>query len=415
MACATAVAKALNKCFNQDGDLRVVVVANGTSGLTHEVAEFRVYSKLLCAWSKAFERVLQHDSSRLEITDFSKDGVESFLRFLYSGELVADPGLAAEVAVLAGQYEIQEPAALCEQMLFTGQIDAHGIFAMLERSRAHRHSDASSRIIKSCCKTICVDPDYYLKMPIMLSPDALDALLAEVGFRIGDYELAKLILSWPAENAAARGHDLARLLQAHVQFSAFSPERLERIRNLATSAGLGVTFDRIWADASAKGWGGEWTDDLFQYLGVKWQLQNQYNHTNAPFVGCFLNLIPSSLTWKAADHPYGPLKGQEEVARNAANMTLQPGEHMTWFLPIHTIAVSGLSFNETVEPFFGSEQNKLELHCSPDGCNWELLWDSTRRSFSCRYKERLRWFKLSVKGRPFVNMLQLHGMVMAGL
>mmetsp|Transcript_139259 Transcript_139259/g.197180 ORF Transcript_139259/g.197180 Transcript_139259/m.197180 type:complete len:402 (-) Transcript_139259:332-1537(-) len=401
MDCSQLVAKAVESCFNQDGDLKVAVLCNGSVK-----AEFRVYSKFLSAWSPTLARQVEKSGDRWEIMNFSSAAVDAFLRFLYSGKLSTNMTVAVEAALMAEIYDIQEPSQICETMLLNGT-SLSDVYAMLEV--AHRFPEVGERLRGACLRALLADPEQSLQDAWTLSPKLLEELLATATNDIGDYELAKMILSWQEKNPH---QSFANMLQDHVSLGGLSEERYSDIREYAEQVGLGFAVDQMWATAQAAT--GDWTPDLFKYMEGKWQEQCQEHRRTMPFVGCWMNLIPSSLGWKPPPHSHGPHKAQEEVARNVLNLDLQPGEAMTWFLPIHTIHVSGINFTEPVPGVLPGGEASVEVFSSSNGCQWDLLWSSARNNFSCRTKERVRWFKLSVKHQTFSNKLQIQGVVHAG-
>mmetsp|Transcript_62079 Transcript_62079/g.116091 ORF Transcript_62079/g.116091 Transcript_62079/m.116091 type:complete len:402 (-) Transcript_62079:158-1363(-) len=395
------VARALESCFNQDGDLRVAVVCSGSVK-----AEFRVYSKLLSAWSPALASQVDRSGGRWDVLNFSTAAVEAFLRFLYSGKLPTNKTVAVEAALMAEIYGIQEPSRLCEMSL-TNAVSLAEVYAMLEV--AHRFPDVGDGLRAGCLRALLADPEQSLQDAWTLSPKILEELLETATNDIGDYELAKMILSWQEKNP---NQSFANMLQAHVSLGGLSEDRYNDIRYHADQVGLGFAVDQMWALAQAST--GSWTPDLFKFMEGKWQEQCQEHRRSMPFVGCWMNLIPSSLSWKPPYHSHGPHKAQEEVARGVLHLELQPGESMTWFLPIHTIHVSGINFTDPVPSIVANGEACVELYSSSNGCMWDLLWSSARNNFSCRTKERVRWFKLSAKHQPYCNTVQIQGVVHAG-
>ncbi|CAE6967598.1 unnamed protein product [Symbiodinium sp. KB8] len=395
------VPQGAQSCFNQDGDLKVAVLCNGSVK-----AEFRVYSKLLSGWSPTLAHQVEKSGDRWEIMNFSSAAVDAFLRFLYSGKLSTNMTVAVEAALMAEIYDIQEPSQICEAMLLNGT-SLSDVYAMLEV--AHRFPEVGERLRGACLRALLADPEQSLQDAWTLSPKLLEELLATATNDIGDYELAKMILSWQEKNPH---QSFANMLQDHVSLGGLSEERYSDIRTYAEQVGLGFAVDQMWATAQAAT--GDWTPDLFKYMEGKWQEQCQEHRRAMPFVGCWMNLIPSSLGWKPPPHSHGPHKAQEEVARNVLNLDLHPGEAMTWFLPIHTIHVSGISFTEPVSGVLPGGEASVEVFSSSNGCQWDLLWSSARNNFSCRTKERVRWFKLSAKHQTFSNKLQIQGVVHAG-
>jgi len=393
------VSAVMERCFNKDGDMQIVVMSNSTPK-----AEYRVYSGFLAAWSEPLNRQVSL-GKRWEVHNFSVAAVDSFLRFLYTGRMPTNTTVAMEAALMAEMYGVKEPGKSVEATL-RGNVPTREIYAMLEV--AHRFPEHGLGVRAACLRALLADPEQSLREAWTLNSRILEELLSLASNDIGDFELAKMIISWQEQNPQ---QNFADILQEHVSFGGFNDERFREIRYHADRVGLGFVADTMWAEAQASS--GDWTPDFFKYLEGKWQVQCEEHRRNMPFIGVWINLIPSNLGWKAPAHSHGPHKAQEEVARNVLPLELQPGESMTWFMPIHTIHVSGVSFFEQIPTDYNGEAC-IEIYSSKNGCGWELLWNSLRSSFSCRTKERVRWFKLTAKHYPYRNSLQIQGVVHAG-
>lgn len=393
------VAVVMERCYNKDGDMQIVVMNNGTPK-----AEYRVYSGFVAAWSEQLTQQVAL-GKRWEVHNFSVAAVDSFLRFLYTGSMPSNTTVAMEAALMAEMYGVQEPGKSVEATL-RGNVPIRDIYAMLEV--AHRFPDHGMQVRSACLRALLADPEQSLREAWTLNSRILEELLALASNDIGDFELAKMIISWQEQNPH---QNFADILQEHVSFGGFNDERFQEIRYHADRVGLGFLVDTMWAEAQASS--GDWTPDFFKYLEAKWELQCQEHRRNMPFIGVWINLIPSNLGWKAPLHSHGPHKAQEEVARNVLPLELQPGGSMTWFMPIHTVHVSGVNFADKF-PIECDGEACIEIYSSKNGCGWELLWNSLRSTFSCRTKERVRWFKLTAKHYPFRNSLQVQGVVHAG-
>ncbi|CAK8985917.1 unnamed protein product [Durusdinium trenchii] len=390
----------MERCFGKEGDMYVVVMSNGAP-----TAEYLVYSAFVAAWS---DKLTQQVSlgKRWEVHNFSVAAVESFLRFLYSGRMPPNTTVAIETALMAEMYGVKEPGKVIEHVLRGLDVPTRDIYAMLEV--AHRFPDHGVHLRSACLRALLADPEQSLREAWTLNARILEELLSLASNDIGDYELAKMIISWQEQNPH---QNFADIMQEHVSFGGFNDQRFQEIRYHADRVGLGFVADTMWAEAQASS--GEWTPDIFKLLEAKWGVQCQEHRRHMPFMGVWINLIPSNLGWKAPPHTHGPHKAQEEVARNVLPLELQPGESMTWFLPIHTIHVSGVNFPEEYQADLNGEAC-IELYSSTNGCNWQLLWNSVRSSYSCRTKDRVRWFKLTAKHVPFKNFLQVQGVAHAG-
>ncbi|CAE7902250.1 unnamed protein product, partial [Symbiodinium microadriaticum] len=100
----------LKDCFGRGGDFTVVVEApEGGDSCGSEVrrVEFKVWSQLLARWSAVFDKMINSEgfvegqTARVVITDFSKEAVGIFLRFLYSGEVEGPLETLVELCSLA--------------------------------------------------------------------------------------------------------------------------------------------------------------------------------------------------------------------------------------------------------------------------------------------------------------------------
>eukprot|EP00928_Gymnodinium_smaydae_P036223 TRINITY_DN25342_c0_g1_i1.p1 TRINITY_DN25342_c0_g1~~TRINITY_DN25342_c0_g1_i1.p1 ORF type:complete len:577 (+),score=134.69 TRINITY_DN25342_c0_g1_i1:55-1731(+) len=126
----------LSQCFDEEGFVVVVVATLGSRyapAAADEGApppkvrrvdgkrEFRIWSPLLCAWSKVFSEMLgaaadQTAARRIEVSDFSEDTVDACLQFMYTGKLrlrvekKTPPylDLLLEVSKFADKYAISE-------------------------------------------------------------------------------------------------------------------------------------------------------------------------------------------------------------------------------------------------------------------------------------------------------------------
>ena len=116
------VADVLHSCFGK-GDFKVVVEEvcedGSVDGAQTKRTEFEVWSVLLMKWSDVFANMITHgefiEGSKGEVVvkDFSSTAVEAFLRFLYSGTLLASLPTLIEVGVIADKYQVQPLYASC--------------------------------------------------------------------------------------------------------------------------------------------------------------------------------------------------------------------------------------------------------------------------------------------------------------
>eukprot|EP00933_Yihiella_yeosuensis_P083832 TRINITY_DN98112_c0_g1_i1.p1 TRINITY_DN98112_c0_g1~~TRINITY_DN98112_c0_g1_i1.p1 ORF type:complete len:398 (+),score=52.24 TRINITY_DN98112_c0_g1_i1:55-1248(+) len=395
LECYQAVAQALVKCFNVDGDLKVVVLDSATSA---PKKEFRVYSKLLCNWSQDLANAIKGNT--LQISGYSPAAVEAFLRFLYSGQLEVPAKVAAEAALLAETFRIEEPTVACGQKLLEG-IESKSLFEMLEIV-SKSSSETANYIKGGVMRTMFYDPEVHLTQAWVLPRDLLDQIVSSTNHCIGDYELAKIIIAWSEGLSTDLVFDM---LEKHVQLNSLSAERMHDLQQRANAANVGGVFDRMKRSSVA----GEYAEDLFGYLGQAWRRHAQEKGKSmTPFLGFWVNLIPPA-NWVPPYHPDGVMKGQEAVGLGTLKMTLHPGQKFQWFTSMHSIYVSGISFDHP------TDGNNLEMYCSVNGVTWDLLWTSDQRSSSCRANERVRYLRLLVKeGQPYENILRVHGVVHTG-
>eukprot|EP00435_Cladocopium_sp_Y103_P072691 s240_g41.t1 len=303
---SSALQQALAK-LNEEVEQKVVM-NNGTPK-----AEYRVYSAFLAAWSEQLSQQVAL-GKRWEVHNFSVAAVDSFLRFLYTGSMPSNTTVAMEAALMAEVYGVQEPGKSVEATL-RGNVPIRDIYAMLEV--AHRFPDHGVQVRSACLRALLADPEQSLREAWTLNSRILEELLSLASNDIGDFELAKMIISWQEAWEQNPHQNFADILQEHVSFGGFNDERFQEIRTSSAVAlcyhadrvGLGFLVDTMWAEAQASS--GEWTPDFFRYLESKWELQCQEHRRNMPFIGVWINLIPSNLGWKAPLHSHGPHKAQD--------------------------------------------------------------------------------------------------------
>ncbi len=185
--------------------------------------------------------------------------------------------------------------------------------AMLEV--AHRFPDHGVQLRSACLRALLTDPEKSLREAWTLNSRILEELLSLASNDIGDYELAKMVISWQEQNPH---QNFAEIMQAHVSFGGFNQERFEEIRSStdcdsrlrlhlvafrlllrgyhADQVGLGIVADSMWATSQAstssffvncsyycscklrsecvcEAAAGEWTPDMFKLLESKWGVQ----------------------------------------------------------------------------------------------------------------------------------------------
>lgn len=115
----------LSGCFGKDGDCTVIVDAHpelvdDSDPLSKKARtdnKFIVWSALLRQWSDVFNAELERWSSKeqpeIKILEFSKQVVEAFLRFMYSGRLLCGSECFLEVARMAEFYMVPTLKLVC--------------------------------------------------------------------------------------------------------------------------------------------------------------------------------------------------------------------------------------------------------------------------------------------------------------
>ena len=126
------------------------------------------------------------------IKDFSRDAVEIFLRFLYSGAVEASPGMLVEVAAMALKYETKTLHSLCMQEISGQKLTpemACEVFASADRFRM---PDLRTEALEK----ILVHPGSALKIRPQLRPELLEEILDSGLLCMGDADQTQLFRGW---------------------------------------------------------------------------------------------------------------------------------------------------------------------------------------------------------------------------
>eukprot|EP00913_Durusdinium_trenchii_P025961 g24358.t1 len=155
---------------------RFTVVVEDRSDRWH--SEFKVSAEILCAWSEV-------------IRDFSPQGVEAFLRFLYSGTLNAELETLAEVAIIADKYQVLDLAMHCLDLL-KKELNAETAWEILKAAEQFELGD----LREAAMHTILISPKVALWKRPFVSEDLLDQVLSSDLMCIPDEVLFDLFLGW---------------------------------------------------------------------------------------------------------------------------------------------------------------------------------------------------------------------------
>ncbi|CAE8693664.1 unnamed protein product [Polarella glacialis] len=414
------------KCFNEGGDCSIVVKHCSSAGEANSsgeaaakrhchVAEFRVYSALLSAWSDVFKAMFTHDvkeksERKIEICDFSVAAVDAFLRFMYSGNLDTGAGILVEVAGLADKYCIVQLQELCMQS-FKKTLKPETACEMLEAAR----QIGSSSIEEQCLEAIFCNPDKALPGAFALSAVLLEEVLVSPKLCIGDVQLAMLILGWSKHPVAkAHGMDIPAYFQRHVHVAGFTENEYSKVLSLADEVGCKPTLEVLWRQVKR----GQHTTNLFDCLWNNYKTQFPDNGAEKPpFVGYWVNMIPSRASiGKVTNSGHTHLSMQQDQARGTSSIELETNDEMKWMIPHHAIYISAISFNRVL-----GSGSRIELFSSEDGSAWELLLDSgicldsnvKLNDIQCRSKGWAKWFKLCVRKGKYNNVLKIQGILQA--
>ncbi|CAE7669776.1 bath-40, partial [Symbiodinium pilosum] len=165
-------------CFGQGGDFTVVVEERAASNQdTAEVVrtEFKVWSVLMCQWSKVFHAMIHSEAfkekaaAEVIIQDFSATTVEAFLRFLYSGVLRGSLATAVEVGMLADKYQVDKLHSLCK-LAVQKQLRPDTACELLQLADRCQNADLRLQALEK----ILIHPKEALKARPAICPELLD-------------------------------------------------------------------------------------------------------------------------------------------------------------------------------------------------------------------------------------------------
>lgn len=426
MSFDSALASALIKCFDQHGDFVIVVLDDtGNEDSSEEgpprkrkkvAAEFRVWSQLLGAWSDVFAAMFTHDfkekaEMKLEIKGFTVHAVASFLRFFYSGNLQADAGTLIEISSLADKYAIPPLQDICAKRIDTDLTpeSACEVFQVADNLGS---ATAKERALKCICKS----PQVSLTKGFMLSPPLLDEVLKSEALCIDDFTLGKLILEWSNSPAAkVRDIDVGALFKRHVQIAALTEAQYSKLKSLAEHVSHGALVTDMWSQCKR----GTSTTNLFATIWKMYTAQFPDTNNRPPFLGFWLNVIPSQASFaKATTKHYNHMNLMERIARTDDTMSLGTNDEMEWMTPHHGIYISGASFAKVLPT-----DSHIQVFASSDHRTWHMLVDSQVHDalhtdegsvVPCSSKDCAKWFKLRIHAGSYNdNSLFLHGIVLA--
>lgn len=421
MAGASALGSALLKCFNEDGDCTIIVTGQRSHGEDHEDAsgrcprthcEFRVWSKLLGAWSDVFARMFAHDfkervEGKIEIKDFSELAVSAFLRFLYSGELQVESTLLIEVGALADKYLVAPLQDLAAKRI-EADLTPETACEMLEAADRM----GSSTIKERCMTCICESPQTALARGYALSAPLLQEVLSAKTLCIDDFSLGSLLLDWAeSPEGKARGLDVAPIFERHVHIAALDEKQYSKLRSHAERIGLGTLIQEMRGRHKR----GVKTTDYFRTLNMMYLKQFPDSSKRPPFLGYWVNVIPSQASCclqDAQSDSYVSAGVLESFAKNECHLELGKNEEMVWMTPHHGIYVTGVTF------LGGKPKDAhIQLFASVDGATWHLLVSSKKNDtvpsiVTCSSRGCANWFKLCVLDESFNGGLGLHGIVL---
>eukprot|EP00929_Paragymnodinium_shiwhaense_P031526 TRINITY_DN17631_c0_g2_i4.p1 TRINITY_DN17631_c0_g2~~TRINITY_DN17631_c0_g2_i4.p1 ORF type:complete len:357 (+),score=83.74 TRINITY_DN17631_c0_g2_i4:79-1149(+) len=246
---ATALSVALLKCFGEDGDCRIVVRApsegdeqtpkEGEPASKSIKGEFRVWSKLLCAWSDVFNAMFTHDfkeasEGTVVIVDFSVSAVAAFLRFMYCGNLHCDDEHLLEVAALADKYAVTQLQEDCEKRLGS----ALTVQSACEMLRAADRMGTPTLKAKTF-DFVCQHGKEALKNGYVLGMSLLNEVLDAKALCLDDFTLATTMLEWLQAPAAQPCNiDVESLCRRHVHFAALDDTQYGKIKTLASTVDM---------------------------------------------------------------------------------------------------------------------------------------------------------------------------------
>jgi hypothetical protein len=236
-----------------------------------------------------------------------------------------------------------------------------------------------------------------------------------------------LLLKW-GESPLAKAYDidLGSLIGRHVNFAFFTESEYQKIRSLASQVSQAEHVEGLWGKCNRGTHTNNLFADLFKLHQSRYKIENATERTKPPFLGYWINLIPSQPDFGRAsiyfvhgkqqdysENEYAPAGKLETLAYNGASMTLDTNDEMKWWLPHHGIYISDISFADQLR-----DDLRMQLYISVDGRAWDILFDSmlceaprSTSKFPCRSTVCASWFKLCIRQGHYSNRLQVHGIM----
>jgi len=371
-------------------------------GAGHEVETFRVWSFFLRAWSEAFS--LGGDA--IIVQGFSARAIREVLKFLYSGVLMYDHMTLVEAAGFAEEYAIPLLRQFCAETIPL-EMTPEQAFDMLQVATRVGVKDIRSR-----CLAVCLGmPSVALHCASFLDVDILDEVLSLPDLFLGDEELACLILRFQALEMISPSIAV-RLCRQHLDVSVLDQRTYARLRALAGVAGVvaGTGESDVFDERLMERVNSFLVDDFF---GLLWKFSTlSATDYFASFPGSWMTLLPGNAEWFRG-RSFASL---EETASSRRMMVLSPGEEMVWKVPKCTICVTGISFDKSL----GSTEVSFSVCCNQDFQPWETIFDSRvlwsaavapAPVISCRSKDLVNCFKLSVRAGEYCNVVRVRGVL----
>ncbi|CAK9101142.1 BTB/POZ domain-containing protein 1 (Glucose signal-repressing protein), partial [Durusdinium trenchii] len=222
------VAEKLAFSFGQSGDFTVVALSESADdGSAKSRREFQVWSHILSSWSDVFEKMLSHNlkekaEQEVVIQDFSPQGVEAFLRFLYSGTLEVPPGTLVEVMLIADKYQVPELSSHCQDVL-ADQLSAETAWSIFEAADCFQLEELREESLHAILK----EPKVALAKRPSVSETLLNEVLSSDLLCASDGELFDLLVNW---NEAVESR--IKLLEKYLNLQKVSSDRLKLLKTL---------------------------------------------------------------------------------------------------------------------------------------------------------------------------------------
>ncbi|CAK9101110.1 BTB and MATH domain-containing protein 40 [Durusdinium trenchii] len=344
--------------FGLHGDFKVLVPQR--AGEKDERKEFKVWSVILSSWSDVFEKMMSHDlkekaERELVIQDFSPEGVEAFLRFLYSGTLNTSLGTLVEVLAIADKYQTPELPNHCQDIL-TRKLSAEtawDLFVAADRFRLEQLRDTALH-------TILRSPKVALAKRPSVDEELLVEVLSSHLLCISDDDLCDLLFNWEDPIGDATRNLIEKCVPN------ISPEKREKLRS-SNSAGE-PEQKRLKLVRSMHGARSEYTEDLILSIkgrfDKKWGMRNDVTEQEPQaFLSNWVSVLYSRSQNVDAIYLW---------ARQAASyMHLLEGNWFEWRFPYFTIVPQALKFTSSVPA-----ASCFSLLCGNDSTNLQEVFSS---------------------------------------